>query len=356
MEDSPNFINKFAGINPHGQKLPMEEHNPFKVLEGSSDTGSWWDKMMGKDKGILDYGAAFAPSVIAGIGMKTARKDAKSEQEAARAREEKEREILMRQVAYEEAKDARKEGKESELLLLNKPLEDEERAFKIARMKREREGALQKEKEEKERIERDRRFLEGLKDIKRERPILAFDDGGRVARFAQGGRVSLGTRHMKFASGGYVDGNASGVKDNVRADLPEGSYVLDATTVSLLGDGNSKAGAKKVDEFLNNKRMEGRSSTDTLVVPSIKEARMKKQLASGGELAKVAGRIVPAKISNGEYVLSPEDVLLFSRGGSLAEGAKMLDQMRERLKVQKGVKRGGILPPTKPLEMYLNSY
>jgi hypothetical protein len=29
--------------------------------------------------------------------------------------------------------------------------------------------------------------------------------------------------------------------------------------------------------------------------------------------------------------------------------------MRERLKAQKGVKKGGILPPTKPLEMYLNA-
>ncbi len=362
MEDTPNFINKFAGINPHGQKLPLPEHNPFKALESSGDTDSWTDKLMGKDKGYLDYAAAFAPAAIQGIGMNNARRDAKAERTEALKKEAQEREILMNMLAKEEAK-------ENEKLLLDKPVDEEERAFKIAKMKYEQEKfakqsaleeKMQKEKEEREAVRKAKeleqeRYLEGLKGIKRERPILAFDDGGRVARFAQGGAVSLGTRSMKFASGGYVDGNASGVKDNVRADLPEGSYVLDATTVSLLGDGNSRAGAKKVDEFLNNKRMEGRNSTDTLVVPSIKEARLKKQLASGGELAKVAGRIVPAKISNGEYVLSPEDVLLFSRGGSLAQGAKMLDRMRERLKAQKGVKKGGILPPTKPLEMYLNA-
>lgn len=359
MEDKPNFINSTFNINPHGQKIAARGGNPFSVLEAgdSGESEGFMSKLMGKDKGYLDYAASFAPAAMQGIAMSQARKDTKAERGDALRREKEEREMLLRQVAHDEAKEA-------QLFAQNKPLEDERRAYEIAKMQYERERLKPKsefekkllaaraarEEEERERILREGRFLEGLKAIP---PIRAYDDGGRVAYFKEGGRVTHNNRYLKFAGGGYVDGSNSGVKDNVRADLPEGAYVLDATTISLLGDGNSKAGAKKIDEFLNSKRMENKTSSDGLFIPSVYENKLKRKMNAGGELAKVAGRIVPAKISNGEYVLSPEDVLLFSRGGSLEEGAKTLDKFRERLKSQKGVKKGGILPIAKPIEMYL---
>jgi hypothetical protein len=59
-----------------------------------------------------------------------------------------------------------------------------------------------------------------------------------VPRFARGGRT-------EFA----VNGAGTGRSDDIPAVLSDGEYVIDAETVALLGDGSSKAGAKKLDEL-----------------------------------------------------------------------------------------------------------
>lgn len=57
-------------------------------------------------------------------------------------------------------------------------------------------------------------------------------------RFAKGGRT-------EFA----VNGPGTGRSDDIPAVLSDGEYVIDAETVALLGDGSSKAGAKKLDDL-----------------------------------------------------------------------------------------------------------
>lgn len=57
-----------------------------------------------------------------------------------------------------------------------------------------------------------------------------------------------------FAGGGDVDsfavrGPGTGRSDEIPAMLSDGEYVIDAETVALLGDGSSKAGAKKLDDL-----------------------------------------------------------------------------------------------------------
>jgi len=59
-----------------------------------------------------------------------------------------------------------------------------------------------------------------------------------TTRFAKGGRA-------EFA----VSGPGTGRSDDIPAVLSDGEYVIDAETVALLGDGSSKAGAKKLDEL-----------------------------------------------------------------------------------------------------------
>jgi len=59
-----------------------------------------------------------------------------------------------------------------------------------------------------------------------------------TTRFAKGGRA-------EFA----VNGPGTGRSDDIPAVLSDGEYVIDAETVALLGDGSSKAGAKKLDEL-----------------------------------------------------------------------------------------------------------
>jgi hypothetical protein len=52
----------------------------------------------------------------------------------------------------------------------------------------------------------------------------------------------------------YVQGGGTGRSDSIDAKLSDGEYVIDAETVALLGDGSSKAGAKKLDQFRANIR------------------------------------------------------------------------------------------------------
>jgi hypothetical protein len=61
---------------------------------------------------------------------------------------------------------------------------------------------------------------------------------------------------VQAATGGalarYVEGGGTGRSDSIDAKLSDGEYVLDSTTVSLLGDGSSKAGAAKLDQMRKN--------------------------------------------------------------------------------------------------------
>jgi hypothetical protein len=69
---------------------------------------------------------------------------------------------------------------------------------------------------------------------------MRFAEGGAFA--AKGGGSSERT---EFA----VNGPGTGRSDDIPAVLSDGEYVIDAETVALLGDGSSKAGAKKLDDL-----------------------------------------------------------------------------------------------------------
>ena len=68
-------------------------------------------------------------------------------------------------------------------------------------------------------------------------------------RFAEGGAMPAkrggASRRTEFA----VNGPGTGRSDEIPAVLSDGEYVIDAETVALLGDGSSKAGAKKLDDL-----------------------------------------------------------------------------------------------------------
>ena len=55
---------------------------------------------------------------------------------------------------------------------------------------------------------------------------------------------------QKFSEGGFLEGESPGQQDNVPALLSEGEYVIPADVVSDLGDGNSKAGAKRLNQLI----------------------------------------------------------------------------------------------------------
>lgn len=136
-------------------------------------------------------------------------------------------------------------------------------------------------------------------------------------RFAKGGAVK-----------GYYDGSEGGQSDTIPVNLPEKSYIMDATTVSLAGDGNSKNGAK----------------------------RIKKQLIGDFERSSFTRDLKPSRnikalLSDGEFEISPEEVAA-AGGGNIDNGVKKFDKFRKNIRKHKGVKK--FLPPkSKPLKQYL---
>tara|TARA_R100000664_G_C2743003_1_gene131198 strand:+ start:315 stop:1478 length:1164 start_codon:yes stop_codon:yes gene_type:complete len=81
--------------------------------------------------------------------------------------------------------------------------------------------------------------------------------GSRRREYATGGIAELGTRKQR-----YLDGETDGMADEVPATidnedpaaLSDGEYVIPADVVSHLGNGNSDAGAKVLDEMLSRVR------------------------------------------------------------------------------------------------------
>jgi hypothetical protein len=58
----------------------------------------------------------------------------------------------------------------------------------------------------------------------------------------------------RFAGGGFLEGESLGQEDNVPALLSEGEFVIPADVVADLGDGNSKAGAKRLEKMMQEIR------------------------------------------------------------------------------------------------------
>lgn len=76
----------------------------------------------------------------------------------------------------------------------------------------------------------------------------AFEEEDSPWQLARGGYVS------RYAQGGYLDGYGDGQDDDVPALLSEGEYVIPADVVSDIGDGNSMAGARHFNSFIENVR------------------------------------------------------------------------------------------------------
>lgn len=91
-------------------------------------------------------------------------------------------------------------------------------------------------------------------------------------RFAKGGapRGGLG---MMGSHQGLVLGETGGQEDAVNARIADGEYIFDADTVSALGDGNTIAGAKKLDAMREEIRRHKRSAPASKIPPKAKNAK-----------------------------------------------------------------------------------
>ena len=77
----------------------------------------------------------------------------------------------------------------------------------------------------------------------------------------------------------YVSGDGDGQADKIPAMLSDGEYVMDAESVSALGNGSSEAGAKRLDEFRMNLRKHKRSAPIGKIPPKTK--KLNKYMSGG---------------------------------------------------------------------------
>lgn len=79
-----------------------------------------------------------------------------------------------------------------------------------------------------------------------------------------------------YAAGGsnrsrYMAGEGSGRDDKIPALLSDGEYVMDAETLALLGDGSTKEGARRMDQFRANiRKHKGRALSRGQISPNAK--------------------------------------------------------------------------------------
>lgn len=162
-----------------------------------------------------------------------------------------------------------------------------------------------------------------LKQIKQGLRVNPLATGGLPHKYAAAAPKGHKPEFITGMTGYYACGGGTGQSDDIPAMLHDGDYVMDAETVSALGDGSSKAGHKVLESFREQ-------------IPHKK---------NGG------GNPVPAKIADGEYVF-PEAFVTALGGGDNKRGAEILDGLRTKLRAHKrGAPLNKIPPKAKdPIE------
>ena len=166
-------------------------------------------------------------------------------------------------------------------------------------------------------------FNNPLKPLRQGLKVNALATGGLPHKYAAAAPKGHKPEFITGMTGYYACGGGTGQSDDIPAMLHDGDYVMDAETVSALGDGSSKAGHKVLESFREQ-------------IPHKK---------NGG------GNPVPAKIADGEYVF-PEAFVTALGGGDNKRGAEILDGLRTKLRAHKrGAPLNKIPPKAKdPIE------
>ena len=140
-----------------------------------------------------------------------------------------------------------------------------------------------------------------------------YKEGGEVIRHIKPIRKSL-----------YLKGDESGQADNIYVKVPEHTFIIDAQTVSLIGDGNSENGKLRLDEMIKQ-------------IPSFKVENL---------------RDVDCALAAGEYAITPDKVAGYGNG-DIRKGIEILKSFVKEIKKYKKLEVKTIPKPTKNLFAYL---
>lgn len=108
---------------------------------------------------------------------------------------------------------------------------------------------------------------------------------------------------IQAAAGGSIAGPGTGRSDSIPAKLSDGEYVMDAETVSLLGDGSARAGAARLDQLRQSLRQhKGKALAKGKFTPAAKPPS-----SYLPPLKKARGGSVLGKLFNVFGVISDDD-------------------------------------------------
>jgi hypothetical protein len=155
------------------------------------------------------------------------------------------------------------------------------------------------------------------------------------ARYAKGGLV------QSYNKCALVKGRGKGQDDFIETTVPVESYIVDASSTSMLGDGSSEAGYKVIKKLENDIKNKVPKKIRSYV-----ERQVKKNTYQS-----------PVYLSNDEVKLDPVFVSLLpyalgKKNTSNKEGADILRETIKNLRKHKSQSGSGLPPKAKPLLEY----
>lgn len=156
--------------------------------------------------------------------------------------------------------------------------------------------------------------------------IAAALQTARETRAAGG--MSKGLKTTDRVHVGPIHSVVAGRTDHLPMHVPSGSYVIPADIISAMGEGNTMAGFKHMRRIFGGNPYGGGKSTVPYGAHGGPYNEPLPGKAEGGEV-----NTVPIIAAGGEYVLSPEQVLI-AGGGDLDMGHKVLDEFVKRMRAE----------------------
>lgn len=217
--------------------------------------------------------------------------------------------------------------------------------------KEEREDLMRQQRAREEELLRKSGFYEPLKHYEHEEavinpnygqdnePYMIYKGDDRYERlksrkYAKGGEI-VSKHRIPLKKKSLIDGPGKGQTDAIHTNAAEGSYIIPADVVSMLGDGSTDAGVDVINSFfddvvrdLNPDVVHGAPRNETLTIP--------------------------VALSKGEVYVKPHQVLALGRGHH-SKGVKMLDSLRSNIRKHK-IANGNDLPPkAKHIKSYMEA-
>jgi hypothetical protein len=184
------------------------------------------------------------------------------------------------------------------------------------------------EKERKEEYESDKKRMGYYEPFNHRKPEDLESTNTPISRDEyKEGRIP---RFFKAAGGGAIRGEGKGQEDNIPQNIKDGSYIIDASTVSDLGDGSTQAGFKELERYFSKVPAEGAQEE-----------------SKGGYLK--------AMVSDGEYEIPPEQVTALGKGSN-ERGAKILEKFVKEIRAKKRTSGQKLPPKSKPVGGYLSMH